>query len=211
MKAKTIDSKVTVSGAVMSYALNDKETGKTESFSIDLAAIFPGYSDMAEIAQRALAFATRTKVRNGTGGKTLADAAKVVAATLDQLTSGAWVSASRQSAGESRVSIFIRALAQAMGKDPKEALEIFNAKVDEVCRANGIDPEAEDEESSKAASKAANAVRAKFREIPKVNAAYLTIKLAEDQAKAEKASAAADAAGDGAIILGAVSLAPAAE
>jgi len=200
MQAKTLTSSVQIDGNVLNYTVRDKVSGESVTVPFKLAEIYEGFDSYPNITKLALIFSTRTKARNGTGGLSLEEAAQVVNATADQLHNQDWVSATRQSSGETKHSLLARAIAEAMGIEPAQALAIYNSKVEETAKAYGIDPEADDDDTIKNLRKVTSAVRAKFRELPQVDAAYLRIKLADDQAKAEAAAKRAASAGDVATI-----------
>lgn len=193
MKAKGIKSVVEINGPVMTYKLVDVASGKSESITIALDAIFSGWNEFSELTRRALGFSTRTRLRNETAGAEFAEAVSNIKEAISDFLAGTW-SAARATSGEPRSGLLVQAIVIASkGKyDATSAQALISGLVKKTADAQGVDIEAEDEESLSALRKIRAAVRKAFLEQkPSVAAALAQL---QADAAAKKAASAADAA-----------------
>lgn len=198
MKAKTLQSKWEQSGAEATYTLTDVAEGASQAVRVPLGEIFAGFADMPAIAQKALAFGTRTRLRNSTGGATFAEALETVKGLVEEMLAGSWAAARATGGGETRASIFVEAISRASnGKyTVADALALYDAKVEEVAKSRGIDLEDDSDENVKAINKVRSDVRkAIIEKAPAVELAMLDIKREREDKKRAAISAKAGASG----------------
>lgn len=192
--AKALSSNFSVSGNSAVYSLKDEATGEERKFTLDLAALIANPAEAA----KALANGVRIKMREATGGKTFDDACALLADFAAAINGGAYPARQRE-AGETRSSPFILALARVFyAGDTAKAQAEYDRAVADVAAANGVDLEADDDASTKAAAKLKRDVRAKMAANKRVAAELEALKLEAAEAaikrQRERAEAAARAA-----------------
>lgn len=193
MKAIGIKSDVRVDGSVMHYGLTDVATGAKDSIAVALDSIFPGFDDLPNLAQRALTFAVRTRLRNETAGAEFKDAANNIREAVEDFLNGTWIAA-RATSGEARSGLLIQAIVIASkGKyDAQSAQSLINDLVNRTAVAQKIDVEDDSDATASALRKVRSAVRKAFLEQkPSVAAALAKLQSDAAAAKADRAEAAA--------------------
>jgi len=174
-----------------------------QTVTLDMEKVF-GWSKLAEMVQKAVAFATGHVLRNATAGKMekVADALAAIGERAKALADGKWTAHKESGeAGESRESLLARALAAVMETEPKDAAEFISGEIRGALEEKNIDPDIESDDltadQKTERRKVANAVRKSIAEdagvalqLSKLKLAAATAKLAEtEKATAGKASA----------------------
>ena len=156
--------------------------------------------DNPKACAEALVFAVRTRLRNATGGKTLAEAIEIVAEMAAAINAGKWEARARES-GETRHSPLIVALAQVLfGGDVDAAQAEYDAAIAAACAEAKVDPDPadDDDEGKKALRKVKADYRKAMVKTPAINAALLRLEadaaLKAAQAKVDAANKAEQAA-----------------
>lgn len=193
MKAKTLSSKATLTGNSAVMTIKDEQTGVAEQVKFDLSALLQNPTALAQ----ALFFAARTRLRNSTGGKSLAVAVEIVSEMAASITAGKWEVRARE-AGETRHSPLIQAIAAVLFSGDLDAAQSeYDAAIAATCAAQHVDPDpADDDEAGRAAlRKIKTAYRKELCKTPAVNAALLKLEaeaaMKAAQAKVDAAKAAA--------------------
>lgn len=167
-------------------------TGMTAT--LDMTKAFPNLAAQATTIKEAVVFALKTALRNATAGKM--ETAELVAEAFDAvkkrcaaLESGVWASRREGSGGESRQSVLARALAAVMNVEVAAAVAFIDEQVSADLEANGIDPEAADDDLSEAEKTKKSEITRKIRkEISSdagVKVKMATLKAEDALAKAE--------------------------
>lgn len=193
MKAKALSSKAVLKGHSATMTIKDEQTGASEAVAFDLSALLQNPAALAE----ALFFAARTRLRNSTGGKTLAEAVEIVREMAESITAGKWEARARE-AGETRHSPLIQAIAAVLFAGDLDAAQAeYDAAIAATCAAQNVDPDpADDDEAGRAAlRKIKTAYRKELQKTPAINATLLRLEAeASQRATDAKLKAAADAA-----------------
>lgn len=174
------------------------------AFSVDLEKSF-GWSTLADLPRKAIAFAIAHVLRNATAGKMddaekakgFKDAADAINERIKALDEGKWT-AHRETgeAGESRNSLVAQALAVVMGVEPQAAAEFISNEIRNALEEKNIDPDADSDdlnaEQKTERRKIANAVRKSISDDPGVSVEMQKLKLARDAAKLAETQKAAE-------------------